>query len=407
MQAVVWKGPNKVAVENVDDARIESPTDVLVRITTAGICGSDLHMYEGRTAAKPGMVMGHENMGVITEIGSAVQQLKKGDRVVLPFNISCGNCFNCSRGFTSACLVANPEGVSAGYGYVGMGPYKGGQAEFLRVPFGEVNCLKIPGKPGDALEDDFLLLSDVFPTGFHAAVLAKVEAGSTVAIFGAGPVGLLAAHSALIMGAAEVYVVDAVPDRLEKAQKIGAIPIDFRKGSPAQQIKDLRLANPLIRGAMRKGEEKMAGVMCGIDAVGYQSKDFEDPGKELSTSVTSELCEVINPTGALGIIGVFLPQDPGGKDKSARQGEYVIPWGKLWEKAITIGMGQTPVRKYNLALRDLIIAGRAKPSFIVSKRIGLAEAPDAYQRFDKREPGYTKVLIKPGSDGKTAAQQGN
>jgi glutathione-independent formaldehyde dehydrogenase len=393
------KGPKKVAVEQVEDPRIESATDVLVRITTAGICGSDLHMYEGRTAAQPGLVMGHENMGVIEEVGSAVHQLRTGDRVVLPFNISCGTCFNCTRGYTSACLTANEESAGAGYGYVGMGPYKGGQAELLRVPWGEANCIKLPGSPGDELEDDFLLLSDIFPTGYHAAEMAQVHPGTTVAIFGAGPVGLLAAYSAILRGAAEVYVVDAVQERLDKAQKIGAIPIDFRKGPPAEQIRDLRLKNPLVRGAMRQGEEKMAGVMCGIDAVGYQAKDFEDPSEEQPTSLIEQLVEVVNPTGALGVIGVYLPEDPGGKDKAAKQGVYRIPWGKLWEKGIQLGTGQTPVRKYGLLLRDLIIAGRAKPSFIVSRRIPLVEAPEAYERFDRREPGYTKVLIKPGAQG--------
>jgi glutathione-independent formaldehyde dehydrogenase len=396
MQAVVWRGPGKVAVEKVDDPRIESATDVVVRITTAGICGSDLHMYEGRTAAKPGVVLGHENMGVIEEVGPAVQQLQRGDRVVLPFNICCGSCFNCTRGYTSACLVMNPEGASAAYGYVGMGPYAGGQAEFLRVPHGDVNCLKLPGQPGDELEDDYLLLSDIFPTGYHATELAGVQPGTTVAVFGAGPVGLLAAYSALLRGAAEVYVVDAIPERLDKARQIGAIPIDFRQGNPAEQIKQLRLSNPLIRGAMRQGEEKLAGVMCGIDAVGYQSKDFDDPSRETPTSVIEQLVEVVNPTGALGIIGVFLPEDPGGKDAAAKHGSYTLPLGKLWEKGIRLGTGQTPVKQYNLFLRDLIIAGRAKPSFIVSRRIGLLEAPEAYARFDRREPGYTKVLIKPG-----------
>jgi glutathione-independent formaldehyde dehydrogenase len=397
MRAVVWKGKGKVAVEQVEDPRIESATDVIVRITTAGICGSDLHMYEGRTAAEPGVVLGHENMGVIEEVGSAVRQLRAGDRVVLPFNVSCGTCFNCARGYTNACLVANEEGAAAAYGYVAMGPYRGGQAELLRVPWGEANCIKLPGTPGDELEDDFLLLSDIFPTGYHAAEMARVQPGTTVAVFGAGPVGLLAAYSAMLRGAAEVYVVDAVPERLEKARSIGAIPVDFTKGSPAEQIRELRLRNPLVRGAMRAGEEKMAGVMCGIDAVGYQAKDLDDPSGEDPTSVTEQLAEVVNPTGALGIIGVFLPQDPGGKDKAAKQGAYTLPWGKLWEKGIQLGMGQTPVRSYSLVLRDLIIAGRAKPSFIVSRHIPLAEAPDAYARFDRREPGYTKVLIKPAS----------
>jgi glutathione-independent formaldehyde dehydrogenase len=398
MRAVVWKGPGKVSVDDVPDPRIESATDVLVRISTAGICGSDLHMYEGRTAAKPGVVMGHENMGVIEEVGDAVKQLSPGDRVVLPFNVSCGTCFNCSRGYTNACLVANDEAAGSAYGYVGMGPWRGGQAELLRVPWGEANCIKLPGKPGDDLEDDFLLLSDIFPTGYHAAEMAKVSPGTTVAVFGAGPVGLLAAYSSILRGAAEVYVVDAIPERLHKAERVGAVPVDFRKGPPAEQIKDLRMKNPLVRGAMRKGEEKMSGVMCGIDAVGYQAKDLDDPSREQPTSVIEQLAELVNPTGSIGIIGVFLPQDPGGRDTAARQGTYPVPWGALWEKGLQVGTGQTPVRHYSLLLRDLIIAGRAKPSFIVSRHIPIAEAPDAYRRFDRREPGHTKVLIRPAQD---------
>lgn len=209
--------------EDVENPRIEAPEDAILRVTSSGICGSDLHMYEGRTAAGPGVVLGHEIMGVIEETGPGVFSIKRGDRVVLPFNIACGVCFNCVRGFYNACLTANPEAASAAYGYVAMGPYRGGQAEFVRVSWADVNCLKLPGKPGDQWEDDFLLLSDVFPTGFHATEMAGVGPGKTVAIFGAGPVGLLAAYSSIIKGAAEVYVVDHVQARLDKVREIGAI----------------------------------------------------------------------------------------------------------------------------------------------------------------------------------------
>lgn len=358
-------------------------------------------MYEGRTVAKPGVVLGHENMGVVEEVGDAVLQIQVGDRVVLPFNIACGSCFNCARGFTHACLTLNPEAASAAYGYVGMGPYRGGQAELLRVPLGDVNCLKLPGKPGDELEDDFLLLSDVFPTGYHGTQLAGVDPGTTVAVSGAGPVGLLTAYSAMLRGAAEVYVIDTVPERLQKAKQIGAIPIDFKNGKPAEQIKSMRLGNPLVRGAMRKGEEKMAGVMCGVDAVGYQAKAEDDPSNEQPTQALRDLIDVINPTGKLGIVGLYVPEDPGGKDRHAKKGEYLLPWGEVFEKGLQLGFGQTPVKQYNAFLRDLIIAGRAKPSFIVTQRIGLSQAPEAYQRFDRREPGYTKVLLKPGADAGT------
>jgi glutathione-independent formaldehyde dehydrogenase len=230
VRAVVYKEPYKVAVENVPDPKIEHPQDVIVRISSTAICGSDLHIYEGRTAAKPGIVFGHENLGIVEEIGSGVVSLKKGDRVVMPFNVACGFCFNCERGYTAYCLTVNPGFAGGAYGYVAMGPYMGGQAQYLRVPFADFNALKLP--PGTEHEEDFVLLADVFPTGYHGAELAHVSPGETVAIFGAGPVGLMAAYSCLLRGASEVYVVDRVPERLAKAKQISAIPIDFSKGDP-------------------------------------------------------------------------------------------------------------------------------------------------------------------------------
>ncbi|HEX3902526.1 MAG TPA: glutathione-independent formaldehyde dehydrogenase [Polyangia bacterium] len=395
MRAIVYKKPNKVSVENVPDPRVEASTDAVIRITSAGICGSDLHMYEGRTPEGGEMRFGHENMGVVEEVGAAVGSIREGDRVVLPFNIGCGSCFNCTRGFTNACLVVNPDGVSGGYGYAGMGPYPGGQAEYLRVPFADFNCLKLPGQPGDELEDDFLLLSDVFPTGYHATELAQVGPGDTVAVFGAGPVGLLAAYSAMLRGAAEVYVVDGIGERLAKAEEIGAIAVDYTRGEPCKQIAELRRKNPLVRGSLRPGEEKMTGVMCGIDAVGYQARRFDKPDQENPMQVIEELVHVVNPTGRIGIVGVYFPADPGGVDKDAKQGQFQLPLGAIFEKGLSIGTGQTPVKRYNAYLRDLIVAGRAKPSFIVSHRLSLEEAPAAYVKFDQRTDGYTKVVLKP------------
>jgi glutathione-independent formaldehyde dehydrogenase len=395
MRAIVYKGPNEVSVETVADPNIESPTDAVIRITSSGICGSDLHMYEGRTPASGDMRFGHENMGVVEKVGDAVNSIRTGDRVVMPFNIACGSCFNCARGFTNACLVVNPEGVSGGYGYAGMGPYPGGQAEFLRVPFADFNCLKLPGTPGDEFEDDFLLLSDVFPTGYHGAELAGVGPGDTVAVFGAGPVGLLAAYSSMLRGAAEVYVIDGIAERLAKAEEIGAIAIDFTQGEPCKQIAKIRGGNALVRGALRPGEEKMSGVMCGIDAVGYQARSFKDPDKENPVQVIDELVHVVNPTGRIGIVGVYFPEDPGGVDGAAKKGQFTLPLGDIFDKGITIGTGQTPVKRYNAYLRDLIVAGRAKPSFIVSHRLKLDEAPAAYEKFDRRADGYTKVVLKP------------
>ncbi|MBD5607149.1 MAG: glutathione-independent formaldehyde dehydrogenase [Candidatus Eremiobacteraeota bacterium] len=401
MKALVYKSKQHVSIEDVPDPRIEDANDVVVKLTTSGICGSDLHMYEGRSPVEAGLVFGHENMGIVDAVGSSVKTIAKGDRVVLPFNIGCGFCFNCTRGYSSACLTVNPESAGGGYGYSGLGPFPGGQAEYLRVPFADYNCLKLPGTPGDEFEDDFLLLSDIFPTGFHATELAKVGVGDTVAIFGAGPVGLLAALSAKIKGASEIYVVDSIPERLQKAESVGAIGVDVANGDPVEQILELRKKHVRDVQNLRPGAgDKMPGVMCGIDAIGYEAKSDDKPGRDnvghqRGTQALENLIELVNPTGHIGIIGVYFPKDPGGKSQDEKNGIYPISIGMAWNKGITIGMGQAPVKKYNVYLRDLIIAGKAKPSFIVSHRIPLAEAPAAYEKFDKRSEGYTKVLIKP------------
>lgn len=398
MKAVIYQEKNKMVVRDIDKPVIEDSRDVILRITSSGICGSDLHMYDGRTGMEKGRSFGHEIMGIIDEVGDAVHALKEGDRVVLPFNLSCGFCFNCMRGYTNACLTTNPEGVGGGYGYAGMGPYQGGQAQFIRVPFADFNCLKLPGEEGDEFEDDFLLLSDIFPTGFHATELAKVQAGSTVAVFGAGPVGLLSAYSARIKGAARVFIVDCVEERLRRGESIGAIPINFKEKDPVKAIKEYLKKDRLRQGSLRPGEEKMEGVMCGIDAVGYQSRSRENGEEEDSTQVLRDLAEVVNPTGSVGLIGVYMDEDPGAADGQKKEGVLPVPLGAFWKKGITIGMGQCPVRQYDWRLRDLIIAGKAKPSFIVSHRVPIDEAPEMYEKFDLRGLGegepYTKIIIK-------------
>ncbi|EFH89882.1 glutathione-independent formaldehyde dehydrogenase [Ktedonobacter racemifer] len=377
MRALVYEGPFKVAVKQVEDPKIQHPNDVIVHITSTCICGSDLHMYEGRTAAQPGIVFGHENMGIVEEVGSGVVTLHKGDRVVLPFNVACGFCKNCERGYTAFCLTVNPGFAGGAYGYVAMGPYSGGQAEYLRVPFADFNALQLPA--GTEHEEDFAMLPDIFPTGYHGAELAQVAPGESVVVFGAGPVGLMAAYSSLIRGAAEVYIVDRVPERLQKAKEIGAIPIDFSKSDPVQQIRD-----------MRHGD----GVDKGIDAVGYQGVA---PGqnKEAPSTVLDSLIRIVNATGMLGVPGLYVPSDPGGVDPHAKEGRLLLPFGKLWEKGLQVGTGQCNVKHYIRHLRDLIIAGRAKPSFVVSNVVPLNDAPIAYDKFDKRIEGYTKVILKP------------
>ena len=378
MRAVVYQKPFEVAVEEVPDPRIEHPDDVIVRITSACICGSDLHMYEGRTAAEPGIVFGHENLGIIEEAGSGVTSLEPGDRVVMPFNVACGFCKNCLAGFTGFCLTVNPSGFAGGaYGYVAMGPYPGGQAEYLRVPFADFNCLPLPA--GTEYESDYALLADIFPTGYHGCELAGVSPGETVTVYGAGPVGLMAAYSALLRGASRVYVVDRVPERLAKAREIGAIAIDFSKGDPVRQIKD------------QTGGE---GTDKGVDAVGYQAS-AQGGDREEPATVLNQLVQTVRPTGALGVHGLYVPSDPGGVDEHARHGLLLVAIGELFEKGLRVGTGQANVKRYNRQLRDMITDGRATPSFVVSHVLPLEDAPGAYRKFDRRVDGCTKVILKP------------
>ncbi|MFC8825624.1 glutathione-independent formaldehyde dehydrogenase [Streptomyces sp. NPDC057137] len=377
MKAVVYKGPFDVAVEDVEKPSIQHPNDVIVRISTTAICGSDLHMYEGRTAAEPGIVFGHENMGIIDEIGQGVTGLKKGDRVVMPFNVACGFCTNCVDGFTAFCTTVNPGFAGGAYGYVAMGPWKGGQAEYLRVPYADFNCLKLP--PGQEHERDFILLADIFPTGYHGCELADVRPGESVAVYGAGPVGLMAAYSALLRGARKVFVVDRVAERLQKAEEIGAIPINFGEGDPVEQIKE---------------QTEGVGTDKGIDAVGYQAKT-QSAGHEEPASVLNSLVGTVRATGALGIPGLYVPADPGGPDEQAKQGMLLVAIGKLFEKGLRMGTGQCNVKSYNRFLRDMIIDGRATPSFVVSHELPLDQAASAYDKFDKRIEGYTKVMLHP------------
>ncbi len=395
MQALTYQGKKDVTVKEVQKPKIKAPTDALLRVTSAAICGSDLHMYDGRTSVEENKVLGHEIMGVIEAIGDGVSQLKVGDRVVLPFNIACGSCYNCVRGWTNACLTMNPEAAGAAYGYAAMGPYNGGQAEFVRVPFADFNALKLPGEANDELEHDFLMLADIFPTAWHATELANVCVGNSVAIYGAGPVGLLSIMSARLRGAAEIYCIDSVDSRLQKAHEMGAVPIDFRKGKPSKQIAKMR-RDSLLGEALRPGEEKrLQGVDCGIDAIGYQAHEFDRPAHEEANEVLTDLAELVNPTGYAGIIGVYMPQDPGAPTADLQKGIIKIPFGEFWSKGITIGTGQAPVKRYNEMLRDLIIAGKARPGMIISHDVALEDAAEYYKRFDKREDGMTKVVLHP------------
>jgi glutathione-independent formaldehyde dehydrogenase len=379
MKALVYNGARDVSISEVDDPAIELPGDVIVKLTTTNICGSDLHMYEGRTEMEEGRVLGHENLGEIVEVGKGVERVKQGDLVCLPFNIGCGHCKNCEHGLTGYCLTANPGTAGAAYGFAGMGPYEGGQAELLRVPFADFNCLSLP-EGAKEQENDYVMLSDIFPTGWHATELAGVQPGDSVVVYGGGPVGLFAAYSAVLKSASKVMLVDRHPDRLKLAEQIGAIAIDDSKGSPVDQVLE------------QTGGE---GVDRGCECVGYQAHDHE--GHEVPNLTMNNLVASVKATGSIGVVGVFVPEDPGAEDELEQEGKLAFDFGEFWFKGQRMATGQCNVKTYNRNLCKLIEAGKAKPSFLVSHELPLAEAPDAYKHFDDRDAGWTKVVLKPAA----------
>lgn len=379
MKALVYNGARDVSVNEVPDAKVERPNDVVIKLTTTNICGSDLHMYEGRTDLEPGKVLGHENLGEIVDKGDGVETLQIGQRVVLPFNIGCGFCKNCEAGKTGFCLTANPGTAGAAYGFAGMGPYDGGQAEYLRVPFADFNCLRLP-EGAEEKELDYVMLSDIFPTGWHATELAGLQPGESIVVQGAGPVGLMAAYSAVIKGASKVFVVDFHDDRLKLAEQLGAIAVDPRKGDVVEQVLE-----------QTRGE----GADRGAETVGYQCHDHH--GVEIPNLTMNQLVAMVRPTGGIGVVGIFLPEDPGGVDDLAKEGKIAFDYGNFWFKGQHVANGQANVKQYNRRLRDLIAEGKAKPSQIVSHELSLDEAPAAYKAFDERQDGWTKVALHPAA----------
>jgi glutathione-independent formaldehyde dehydrogenase len=382
MKALVYNGPRDVSVTNVADAAIQHPTDVIVKVTSTNICGSDLHIYEGRAPLEKGMAIGHENLGEVVEVGPAVVKQKVGNIVSVHFNIGCGFCRNCERGFTGFCLSVNPAMPGGAYGYPNMGGYQGGQAELLRVPFGDFNCLSLPEDAREK-EADYALLSDIWPTGWHGTELAGVRPGDSVVIFGGGPVGLMAALSAKVKGAEQIMLVDRHPDRLRLAEQIGVIAIDDSEGSAVDQVME-----------HTRGE----GAARGVEAVGWQAHDPQ--GHEVPNSTMNDLVASVRATGGIGVVGVFVPEDPKSPDELMQEGKIAFDIGNFFAKGLSLGSGQANVKRYNRELRDLIHAGKATPSWIVSHHLHLDDGPDAYGHFDARDDGWTKVILHP--DGKAA-----
>ncbi len=393
MKAVVLNKPREISIEEIPEPQLQASTDVLLRLTSTAICGTDLHIYEGRLGDGERLVIGHEPLGLVERVGDAVTNIRVGDRVTVPTHICCGFCPNCVHGYSAQCLTTNPGKAGAAYGYPGMGGYTGAQTELLRVPFGDANCLRLPGEPGDSWEHDFVLLADALPTAFHATELARVREGDIVVIYGAGAIGLLTIVCAFMRGAAQVFVVDAVPERLDKAGELGAQPIDMREGNAADRILE-QIARERT-GIAWRGEEANLGATVCIDAIGFQARDPRDYSIEKPATVIDELARIVAPKGRLSIIGVFLDRDPHARNEAAQHGEYLIPWGTLFKKGVTIGMGRDDDKRYNDRLRDAIVRGRIKPSAIVSHRLPLRDASDAFAKFDARSDGYIKVVLEP------------
>jgi glutathione-independent formaldehyde dehydrogenase len=347
------------------------PHGAILRIVSTNICGSDQHMVRGRTTAPEGLILGHEITGEVIEAGPGVEYIKEGDLCSVPFNIACGRCRMCKTGNTGVCLNVNPDRPGSAYGYVDMGGWVGGQAEYVLVPYADWNLLKFPDKD-QAMEKilDLTMLSDIFPTGYHGCYTAGVTSGSTVYIAGAGPVGLAAAHSAQLLGAAVVIVGDLIPERLEQARSFGCEAIDISKGEPKDQIEQI-LGVPEVDAA--------------VDAVGFEARGHgADADHEAPATVLNSLMEVTKAAGKLGIPGLYVTGDPGGVDEAAKVGSLSIRIGLGWAKSHGFTTGQCPVMKYHYGLMQMILNDRAQIAKAVNATvITLDDAPQGYKDFDQ------------------------
>ena len=382
-RAVAYKGPGEVEVIDTDYPTFELkdgpgvnpanvgrqvPHGVILKTVATNICGSDQHMVRGRTTAPSDLVLGHEITGEVVEVGRDVEFVRKGDLVSVPFNISCGRCVNCKKRRTEICLNVNPDRPGSAYGYVDMGGWVGGQAEYVLVPYADWNALVFPDKD-QAMEKilDLTMLSDILPTGYHGAVSAKVGTGSTVYVAGAGPVGLAAAASAQLLGAAVVVVGDFNTERLAQARSFGCETIDLSKGEPHEQIEDLL---------------KVPEVDAAIDAVGFEAMGHG--GKEAPATVLNSVMSVVSAGGSVGIPGLYVTGDPGGVDEAAKRGALSMDFGTGWAKALTFVTGQTPVMKYHRGLMQAILNDRIHIAKAVNAEvISLDDAPRGYEEFDK------------------------
>lgn len=388
-RGVAYIEPGKVEIQSIPFPELVAPGGkkanhgVILKVLSTNICGSDQHMVRGRTTAPAGLILGHEITGEVLEAGGDVEFLKKGDLVSVPFNVACGRCRTCKEQDTGVCLSVNPSRAGGAYGYVDMGGWIGGQAEYVMVPYADFNLLKFPDKD-QAREkiQDLTCLSDILPTGFHGAVSAGVGPGSTVYVAGAGPVGLAAAASARLLGAAVVIVGDLNADRLAHARKVGFETVDVSlDASLGEQIAQI-LGTP--------------EVDCAIDAVGFEARGHGHAGSqsEAPATVLNSLMDITRAAGKIGIPGLYVTEDPGAADKAAQQGSLSVRFGLGWAKSHSFFTGQTPVMKYNRALMQAILWDRINIAEIVGVQvITLDDAPRGYHEFDAGAP--RKFVIDP------------
>ncbi|MBN9387605.1 MAG: formaldehyde dehydrogenase, glutathione-independent [Chloroflexi bacterium] len=386
-RGVAYVKPGVVELKSIDYPKLaignrKCEHGVILKIITTNICGSDQHMVRGRTTAQPGLILGHEITGEIIEVGRDVEFLKVGDIVSVPFNIACGRCRNCKAGQTGICLNVNPARPGAAYGYVDMGGWVGGQAEYVMCPYADFNLLKFPDRDQALAKiKDLTLLSDIFPTGYHGAVTAGVGPGSIVYVAGAGPVGLACAASCQLLGAAVVIVGDLIDDRLAQARSFGCETVDLKKPIPlADQI-------AAIVGTPE--------VDCAVDCVGFEAHgQGKDANTEKPATVLNSVMEITRAGGAIGIPGLYVTGDPGAVDENAKIGQLGIRIGLGWAKSHTFSTGQCPVMKYHRQLMNCILYDKIQIAKAVNVRvITLDEAPQGYKDFDKG--AATKFVIDP------------
>jgi threonine dehydrogenase-like Zn-dependent dehydrogenase len=404
MKAVVFENIGDIRLEEVKDPAIEEPSDVIVRLTASAICGTDLHMVRGTLGPmEAGTILGHEGVGVVEELGSKVRNFRKGDRVVITSTIACGNCVYCRAGYFAQCDRANPNGPQAGTAFFGgpaeSGPFHGLQAEFARIPFAAINMVKLPDEVAD---DQAILLSDIFPTGYFGADLAEIEEGDVVVVFGCGPVGQFAIGSAKLMNAGRIIAVDTVASRLQMAQEQGAEVIDFNKEDPIEAIRELTDGIGADRAIDAVGVDAMAPQSgAGYKEAKKQKDQFKTELKQIAPKTNPQgenwkpgdapsivldwAVKALDKAGTLAIIGVY-PQTM-----------MTFPIGAAMNKNLSVNAGNCNHRKYVPMLIDLVRTGVVDPTEFLTQMHGMESAIEAYKAFDRREAGWVKVELKPAA----------